>query len=207
MAVDLNGDVELLRGSAEAQYMRHLEQQTASLSAAGLTAQADSLQLYWPKTVAGFNVPGSELHTSNDFYALDINLGGGDDDYGEGVRAAAGGTVRVTPDDGRIGYGLYITIVHPNGAKTRYAHLATATAADGAYVNAKQTIGAVGNSGLPTPTPTNATYAHLHFVVYNVAAKGVPIANASYPMYVKYNNTCQNRKTDMRFGGTVYSPC
>jgi murein DD-endopeptidase MepM/ murein hydrolase activator NlpD len=62
------------------------------------------------------------------------------------------------------GFGNYVTIVHPGGMATIYAHLSTVGVGMGQGVAAGQSIGAVGNSG-------NSYGAHLHFEVRD---SGVP---------------------------------
>lgn len=56
------------------------------------------------------------------------------------------------------GYGLTVDIVHPNGIKTRYAHLKQATIHKGQKVSKGQILGRVGASG-------RTTGANLHFEV------------------------------------------
>ena len=60
------------------------------------------------------------------------------------------------------GYGIFILIEHPNGAKTRYAHLQKIAATVGRYVEKGELIGYMGNTG-NTHGPTGC---HLHFEVY-----------------------------------------
>ena len=56
------------------------------------------------------------------------------------------------------GYGLTVDIVHPNGIKTRYAHLKLANVQMGQRLDEGQIIGQVGNTG-------RTTGANLHFEV------------------------------------------
>ena len=56
------------------------------------------------------------------------------------------------------GYGLTVDVVHPNGVKTRYAHLKLANVQKGQKLDEGQIIGQVGNTG-------RTTGANLHFEV------------------------------------------
>ncbi len=79
---------------------------------------------------------------------------------GKPVFAAAAGTVqRVTYS--RAGYGNYLTILHPNGVVTLYAHLSAITVTSGRTVSQGDIIGYIGNSGYTI----GATGCHLHFEV------------------------------------------
>ncbi len=78
---------------------------------------------------------------------------------GTAIRAAAGGEVIVSKSSGwNGGYGQYIVVRHPNGSQTLYAHLSANNVGVGAYVEAGQVIGAMGNTG-------KSTGPHLHFEV------------------------------------------
>lgn len=78
---------------------------------------------------------------------------------GTAIRAAAAGEVIVSKSSGwNGGYGQYIVVRHPNGSQTLYAHLSSNGVGVGAYVEAGQVIGAMGNTG-------RSTGPHLHFEV------------------------------------------
>ena len=75
---------------------------------------------------------------------------------GTPVRAAADGTVAFS---GRRGdAGNLVELVHDDGMRTRYAHLAGMTVQTGESVRAGQVLGAVGSTG-------RSTGPHLHFAV------------------------------------------
>jgi murein DD-endopeptidase MepM/ murein hydrolase activator NlpD len=83
------------------------------------------------------------------------------------VVAAAEGIV---VDDGDLGgwnggYGNYLIIEHPNGSKTRYAHLEKIRTSIGTVVSQGEQIGTVGNTGKVHGT----TGCHLHFEVVGMA--------------------------------------
>ncbi len=76
--------------------------------------------------------------------------------YGDDVRAAAPG--RVVFQGEQRGYGTTVVVEHPDGARSRYAHLSSAEVAQGTVVAAGQSIGRAGSSG-------RATGPHVHFEV------------------------------------------
>ena len=79
------------------------------------------------------------------------------------IYAAASGTVGIAVNNGwwNGGYGNYITISHPNGTHTLYAHLNYGGVAvrPGQYVTQGQFIGSMGNTGL-------SSGPHLHWEVH-----------------------------------------
>lgn len=113
---------------------------------------------YFAEPAQGYN--WGQLHPHN---AVDIA-----NTCGTNVSAAAEGLV--IPDDlygdgtegWNGGYGVFILIEHPNGTKTRYAHLEKAEVSIGDYVKQGEEIGTMGNTG-NTHGPTGC---HLHFEVY-----------------------------------------
>jgi len=76
--------------------------------------------------------------------------------YGTEVPAVAQGTVVFAGEQG--GYGTTVVVEHPQGLRTRYAHLSASVVRVGDQVTAGQPIGRVGSSG-------RSTGAHLHFEV------------------------------------------
>ena len=85
--------------------------------------------------------------------------------YGQDVQAARAGRVAVSGAQG--GYGTTIVIEHPDGTRSRYAHLSAALVAPGTMVEAGQLVGRAGRSG-------RATGTHLHFEV--TGADGQPLS-------------------------------
>lgn len=59
------------------------------------------------------------------------------------------------------GYGKFVLLEHPNGTRTRYAHLSEIDVSIGAYVKQGARIGLMGETG-------EATGCHVHFEVYGV---------------------------------------
>jgi len=99
-------------------------------------------------------------YTSNGkayYTAIDISNA-----IGTPVVAAAGGTVQIAKN--RWPYGNYITILHPNGVVSLYAHLSFfGKGIDaGTQVSQGQIIGYMGNTGR-TVRGTGGTGSHLHF--------------------------------------------
>ena len=76
--------------------------------------------------------------------------------YGQDVAAAAAGRVVVSRVEN--GYGTTVVLEHPDGMRSRYAHLSTTLVAEGDEVREGQPIGRAGNSG-------RSTGPHLHFEV------------------------------------------
>lgn len=83
---------------------------------------------------------------------------------GTPVAAVSAGTVTSAGDSGA--YGLRVTITHPDGTQSMYAHLSRIDISVGQDVEAGEPVGAVGTTG-------NSTGPHLHLEVRSSA--GVPI--------------------------------
>ncbi len=94
-----------------------------------------------------------------------IDMGGG---YGTPIKAAAAGRVILAAYYG--GYGNAIILDHGGGITTLYAHQSRLAVSKGSRVDAGQTIGYVGSTGL-------STGPHLHF---EVRKNGTPVNPAPY---------------------------
>jgi hypothetical protein len=88
-------------------------------------------------------------------------------------KSAAGGDAVVAARDGTVetarrrrGYGLTVVILHPDGSRTRYAHLQKFLVDEDQQVTAGQKIGIVGATG-------NATTPHLHFEILTALGRCV----------------------------------
>ena len=95
---------------------------------------------------------GVDLGATNDRKVF-ANADGTVEQIQTGIPNAKGST-------GMRSYGNMILIKHPNGMKTRYAHLQTVLVSKGQKVKAGQQIGVQGNTG-------NSYGVHLHYEVYN----------------------------------------
>ena len=111
--------------------------------------QLPSLSGYFIMPAEGFN--WGKLHDRN---AVDIANSCGT----KIVAAAEGLVVDFSTDAWSSGYGHYVTLEHPNGTKTKYAHLAGVTVSIGDYVEQGAGLGTMGDTG-------DATGCHLHFEV------------------------------------------
>ena len=95
---------------------------------------------------------GRRIHEGIDLVAV----------FGEPVFSSKSGRVIVAGES--KGYGRYVELLHPDGYRTRYAHLSAIQAREGEWVVKNQMIGASGKTG-------NADRAsitpHLHFEIRN----------------------------------------
>lgn len=128
-------------------------------------AQGPDLGGYFIFPTTGYN--RGILHYYN---AVDISVGNRclSDDIS--VWAAASGVVTTTDWASTVsryangGYGNNITVLHPNGVRTRYTHLKEILVTPSQYVNQGQVIAYVG--GYPGVYGSgNSTGCHLHFEV------------------------------------------
>lgn len=116
-------------------------------------SQNKSVSGYFIKPVDGWS--SGILHYRN---ALDIANA-----CGTPVAAAAEGLVLDVAASGwNGGYGSYVYMEHPNGTKTKYAHLEKVSVEIGDYLKQGDKIGTIGRTG-------EATGCHLHFEVDGAA--------------------------------------
>lgn len=87
---------------------------------------------------------------------------------GTTIKASSGGTV--VSAGWSSGYGYKVDILHPDGKKTRYAHLSKVTVRSGQSVKQGERIGYSGNTG-------RSTGPHLHF---EILVNGVPVNPLKY---------------------------
>ena len=131
---------------------------SSRVSAVPTTANLPDLKNYFSLPAIGWN--WGQLHNYN---AVDIA-----NQCGTPVQAAAEGLVVSDENFGdgssgwNDGYGIFVLLEHPNGAKTRYGHLDKVIVKVGDYVTRGEEIGVMGNTG-NTHGPTGC---HLHFEVY-----------------------------------------
>ncbi len=120
----------------------------ASVGLASDTGAFDP-KAYFILPTQGFN--WGKLHPHN---AVDIA-----NSCGAPVVASAQGLVSdLSLDSWSEGYGHYVILAHPNGMKTRDAHLEQIFVSFGQYVKQGELIGTVGRTG-------DATGCHVHFEV------------------------------------------
>ena len=103
------------------------------------------------------------------------------------------GTEVITWSDGvvaqagwRHDYGLTVDVVHPNGIKTRYAHLKSANVQKGQRLDEGQVIGQVGNTG-------RTTGANLHFEVMVAGKLTDPQNYLTEDLQIVGNQTTMNK--------------
>ena len=84
---------------------------------------------------------------------------------GTRILASAEGTVLLARYGYNGGYGNMVTIQHPNGTKTLYAHMSKIATQTGAKVAQGEQIGSVGSTG-------RSTGPHLHFEVFSAKNPG-----------------------------------
>jgi hypothetical protein len=120
---------------------------------AGVLATSHKSPFSCGKTFYANNWSGG--HSPNG--SIDWQSYGGDAIDGETVRATATGTATFD-DEGATSYGKWVQVVHGDGTRTRYAHLATMVRSPGQTMSVSQgtvlgTVGSTGGSSAP----------HLHY--------------------------------------------
>lgn len=138
------------------------------------------------KTFYANNWIGSPAH--NPARSIDWQSYGSDAINGENVRATAGGTATFY-NEGSTSYGKWVQIVHSDGTRTRYAHLATMIGAVGTSKSVSQgtIIGTVGSTG-------GSSAPHLHYEQRNSSGTVVSpvVEGISVPQGTKKAITSSN---------------
>jgi hypothetical protein len=131
---------------------------------------------------------------------IDWQNAGSDAINGENVRATAAGTAYFY-NEGNTSYGRWVQIVHSDGSRTRYAHLATQVRSPGSTMSVSQgtVIGTVGSTG-------NSSAPHLHYeqrnssgAVVTPVVEGVKVSLGTKKA-IKSTNACGGG------GGNPYTP-
>jgi murein DD-endopeptidase MepM/ murein hydrolase activator NlpD len=178
-----------------------------SASADEITVQAVSHKSPFNcnKTFWANNWIDSPAHSPQN--TIDWQTYGTDAINGENVRATAGGTAYFY-NAGSTSYGLWVQVVHSDGSRTRYAHLASMVGAVGSSRSVSQgtIIGTVGSTG-------GSSAPHLHYEQRNASGtvvtpvvEGVQIPYGSKKA-IKSTNACgsTNPYTPQEVCGSGYS--
>lgn len=164
--------IALATGTAAASHAAPVPDDGASSAAA---ASRPVLKLPFP---CGQTWRGATYSYHKPVKAIDLNMGGGDDDLGKIVKSSGAGTVTAASYVGE-GYGERIIISHGNGWSTLYAHLKrhSTTVSVGQSVTANTTIGRVGKTG-------GQATSHLHYEQrLNGNDVGIRFGTTSYVVY------------------------
>ena len=138
--------------------------------ASGVVVRRASTQAVWAWPVPGYGRITSdygwrvlneekELHTGIDVAAP----------TGTPVVAARSGRVTEAYRDLTYGWGWTVVIQHPDGWKTRYAHLSGISVRAGQLIRQNERLGSVGSTG-------RVTGPHLHFGLYQSGSTRDPLA-------------------------------
>lgn len=124
------------------------------------------------------------------------------------VEAIQTGIPNAKGSTGTRSWGNYVLIRHPNGMKTRYAHLEKVLVKKGQSVKAGQQIGVQGNTG-------NSYGVHLHYEVYKNGTRinpepyiENPVYKSSAPtgyLYSAYDNVKNKWLPSVRTGTNAYA--
>ena len=97
---------------------------------------------------------------------------------GTAVRASCGGTV--VSAGWSSGYGYCITLRHPDGRQTRYAHLSKILVSAGQHVDQNERIALSGNTG-------RSTGPHLHFEIIINGSQVNPLSYLNWSVHSQRN--------------------
>lgn len=159
-----------------------------------------------------YNLKQSHFTKTEPFYGAPVSAGSGQplylrrDSYGKGFYGASrnGGRTHqgldiVAPVGGKIlasksgrvvsafeekGYGRWIEIRHPDGLRTRYAHLSLMFVKKGDWVRAGEVIGAGGKSGNAVNPRIKS---HLHFEIRDANGALNPTSGLLEPSLILIN--------------------
>lgn len=139
-------ETAILSGSEQSARNEKIVQQSPGVPA---KESGPALERYFSIPAQGFN--WGKLHPHN---AVDIANA-----CGTPIVTSADGMVNeASLDDWNGGYGHYVLVAHPNGTKTRYAHMEKIAVSVGLYVKQGEVLGTMGRTG-------DATGCHVHFEV------------------------------------------
>ena len=87
--------------------------------------------------------------------------------------AANHGVVSIVGDHGDSGYGKFVEVKHPDGHRTRYAHLDDIDVTEGQAVTMGDPVGSLGSTG-------GSTGPHLHFEVLDAYGRKIDPESVGY---------------------------
>jgi murein DD-endopeptidase MepM/ murein hydrolase activator NlpD len=128
---------------------------------------APSITQYFGNTTFSTANPQVYKGSSGEHNGIDLRAS-----VGTPIKSAAGGVVShtfATASRIKCGYGNWVSVEHPNGLTTLYAHMSLNTVKIGDTIARGQIVGYSGNTGFTTGP-------HLHFGVY--ATDGFQVANS-----------------------------
>ncbi|MEU5154901.1 M23 family metallopeptidase [Glycomyces sp. NPDC021274] len=177
----------------------------AAAFAPALTANADEITAQAVSHKSPFNCNKTfwannwiDSPAHNPKNTIDWQSYGSDAINGENVRATAGGTAYFY-NAGSTSYGLWVQIVHSDGSRTRYAHLATMVGAVGTSRTVAQgtIIGTVGSTG-------GSSAPHLHYEQRN--ASGTVVTPVIQGIQVPYGSKKAITSTNACGSTNPYTP-
>lgn len=163
---DISGDSVLKQGDivfVPNGIMKTVVAKSSTSSVSGTKTSNTKVQSgYYARPVSGIVTSPYGSRRGGFHYGIDIG-----NKRGTAIKAAASGVVTKVVTGCKEGqtscggrYGNYITIEHPNGTATTYAHLSGVSVSVGQNVSQGKTIGTLGNTG-------RSTGPHLHFEITN----------------------------------------